>query len=194
MPSSKYQSILKEFRRIGRITYELGYNNTHSGNISVRVGDKILINRRAAMLGFLEDKDIVEVPLNKESPADNKASVELNSHRAILRNTPAKAVLHMHPPKTIALSLIMKSVPPITVEGKLFFRKPVPVLVLKHATGSKEMEKALVKALKTHPMAIVRGHGTFTVGQTIEECLRYASMLEDSSNITFLTRLLKAKR
>lgn len=187
------QQVYKEFKRIGRITYELGYNNTHSGNISVRIGNKILINRRAAMLGFLEDADIVEVPLDKESQKDSKASVELNSHRAILRHTPAKAVLHTHPPKTVTLSFIMKSILPITVESKLFFKKPVPVLALKNATASFEMEQSLVKILKNQPATVIRGHGLFVIGQTIEECLRYTSMLEDSSNITYLKKLLTKK-
>jgi len=191
MPTRNYHSIYKEFKRIGRITYELGYNNTHSGNISVRVGNNILINRRGAMLGFLENTDIVSVPLDKKSPEDNKASVELNSHRAILQHTSAKAVLHTHLPKTIALSFIMKSIPPITVEGRVFFKKPVPVLSLKRATGSREMEEALVRVLKTQPAAIIRGHGVFTTGQTLEEALRYASMLEDIADISYLTKLLK---
>ena len=50
----------------GKILYEQGLNHSHSGNISIRDGNEILIKRHGAMLGYLTKKDIVRINLNND--------------------------------------------------------------------------------------------------------------------------------
>ncbi|MFX1558443.1 MAG: class II aldolase/adducin family protein, partial [Promethearchaeota archaeon] len=60
------ESIYKMFRKIGKHLVRHGYNTSHSGNISIRSGGKIIIKRRAAMLGELEPEDLVICELKEE--------------------------------------------------------------------------------------------------------------------------------
>jgi ribulose-5-phosphate 4-epimerase/fuculose-1-phosphate aldolase len=53
----------KQFQITGKVLTDHRYNTSHSGNISMRAGGKILIKRRGAMLGYLEPEDIIETDL-----------------------------------------------------------------------------------------------------------------------------------
>ncbi|MGB3477568.1 MAG: class II aldolase/adducin family protein, partial [bacterium] len=88
---------LQELVDWGRRIVQAGLDHSHYGNISKRVGDRILISATHSMLDNLED-DIVEVSLAGPSPLDEKASMELPMHRAIYRDTDAQAVIHGHTP------------------------------------------------------------------------------------------------
>ena len=57
--------MLKDFQRFGRDLFLAGLNSSHSGNLSVRRGDKIIITRRGSMLGNLAEQDIIETGLQK---------------------------------------------------------------------------------------------------------------------------------
>jgi L-fuculose-phosphate aldolase len=55
--------MLKDFAYIGRDLFLSGLNSSHSGNLSVRFGDRIVITRRGAMLGQLTERDLIETGL-----------------------------------------------------------------------------------------------------------------------------------
>jgi ribulose-5-phosphate 4-epimerase/fuculose-1-phosphate aldolase len=48
------QRLYEEFRDIGRDIFVTGMTSSHGGNMSVRVGDKIIIKRRGAQFGRLK--------------------------------------------------------------------------------------------------------------------------------------------
>jgi len=54
----KENDMLEEFRRIGSFLFLTGLVDSHGGNMSVRVEDKIFITRRDTMLGDLKEGDI----------------------------------------------------------------------------------------------------------------------------------------
>ncbi|MCA9988654.1 MAG: class II aldolase/adducin family protein, partial [Anaerolineales bacterium] len=51
------QRLYEEFRDIGRDIFVTGLTSSHGGNMSVRVGDKIIIKRRGAQFGRLKRSD-----------------------------------------------------------------------------------------------------------------------------------------
>src|SRR4030042_122482 len=52
----------KEFRAVGRMLWEAGLVSSHGGNMSVRLPDGgLLITRTGAMLGRLDEGDLVTV-------------------------------------------------------------------------------------------------------------------------------------
>ena len=87
----------------------MGMNSSHSGNISLRVGDRFFITRTGAMLGYLREEDILETGLGEETTEDTQASKEVSVHRAILRKTPWVAVVHTHPKSKPATGTSMRS-------------------------------------------------------------------------------------
>lgn len=106
----KSLSISDEFIKIGRLGWEQGLFSTHGGNMSIRLGDKIIITRRGSMLGALTEEDIIETSLYENDTYITVASTEIIVHRAIYKNTSALAIFHSHPPITVAQSLISEEI------------------------------------------------------------------------------------
>jgi len=176
------QDIVQEFQKIGSALFLTGLNNSHSGNISMRVGRKMYITRRGSMLGYLTEEDIIEVDLFEIDSNLTISSTESNVHKRIYLETEALAIVHAHAVAATALSIVRDEIIPIDVEGGYYVHK-CPVISFEFASGSKEMEETLPKYLKNYKVVMVKGHGAFGVGETLEEALFYVHSLENSSRI-----------
>lgn len=181
-------SIYEIFRKIGKHLVRHGYNTSHSGNISIRSGGKIFIKRRSAMLGDLLLEDLVECSLTEEDSSSLIASTELGVHRAIYLNTDAMAVIHAHNPYCVALSLIEDEITCVDAEGFALYKK-IPIIDVKIPAGAYYTSIEVPKVLKNYPFVIVRGHGIFTKGMTLEDALQYVTGAEQSAKIRYLTLL-----
>jgi L-fuculose-phosphate aldolase len=181
--------LYEQFQEIGRDLYVAGLISSHGGNMSVRLGDKVVIKRRGAMLGRLKPHDLIETGLYKPDSGVILASTELIVHRAIYLSTPALAVIHAHPRTAIALSLSREEIVPIDVEGSYLLKK-VPVIEVEFASGSPEMAQAIADALKEYKIVMLRGHGCFSTGQTLEEAFQWVTVLEESSQIILKTKII----
>lgn len=182
----------REFARIGRELFLAGLNNTHSGNLSVRDGDDLVITKTGTMLGAITPDRLVRVPIFDASPDDRLASVELPTHRAIYQATGALAVVHAHPQTLIALSLRNDRIVPVDEEGKYYTPEGIPVVSAAKAIGSVEMAAILARALAIAPGVVLRGHGMFAIGPTLESGAKLISSAEHSAGI--LLRLVTLAR
>jgi L-fuculose-phosphate aldolase len=176
------EQIQRQFQEIGRDLYVADLVSSHGGNLSVRLGDRVVIKRRGAMLGRLKEGDLIETRLEKSDSGVVLASTELVVHRAIYLATPALAVVHAHPRIAIALSLSREEIVPIDNEGSYLLHK-VPVVAAEFASGSPEMVEQLPAALREYKIVMLRGHGCFSTGQTLEEAFQWVSCLEESCQI-----------
>lgn len=186
------QEAFRQISDAGEKLLQMGINTSHSGNVSIRGEGEIFITRSGSRLDRLAESDIVSVPLNEET--QGIASVELPMHRAIYRNTPAKAILHAHPPHTIVFSMIEDAIYPVDNEG-FFFLGEVPVLKPKEVSASVETGELIAATLNKGPhIVVVRGHGSFAVGENIEEALHWTSTLERACQMGFILRTLSEFR
>jgi L-fuculose-phosphate aldolase len=181
-----------EFKQIGRDLFLQGLNSSHSGNMSVRLGDRLVITRRGSMLGNLKANDLIETGLDKNDCHITLASTEIGVHRAIFKNTAALAIVHAHPVYATALSLVDDEIIPIDSEGQYMLHK-IPVISFEHTVGSDEVAKLLPEYLKEYKIVMIRGHGSFAIGQLIEEAYQWTSSLENICKIIYLTRTLKGE-
>ncbi len=184
--------MIRDFQRIGRDLFLAGLNSSHSGNLSVRLGDRVVITRRGSMLGHLEEQDLIETGLHKNDAHITLASTEIGVHRAIFKGTAALAIVHAHPVYATALSLIDNEIIPIDSEGQYLLHK-IPVLGVEHTVGSQEVAAKLPELLKEYKIVMVRGHGSFAVGQLLEEAYQWTSSLENICKIIYLTRTLQGE-
>jgi L-fuculose-phosphate aldolase len=180
----------EEFAKYGRDLFVSHLISSHGGNMSVRVGDRILITRRGSMLGNLHPRDIVETGLLRNDSGIVLASTEIGVHRAIYKATSALAVVHAHPPHGIALSLTRDEIIPIDSEGSYLLHR-VPVVSAQHTVGSQEVEIIMPEVLKSYKIAVLRGHGSFATGQFLEEAFQWTSSFEASCQIIYLAESLK---
>lgn len=172
--------MFEQFKKIGRDIFLRGLISSHAGNMSTRVMDKIYITRTSSMLGQLQQADVIGLTLGQDNSQIPMASSELVVHTAIYQNTGALAIVHVHPPYATLLSMLRDEIVPVDVEGQYLFTK-IPVVTPSQAIGSEESARLVSEQLKDYKIVLVRGHGSFAKGETLEEAFMYTTSLESSS-------------
>ncbi len=175
------RELIRVFREIGRDLFVAGLTTSHGGNMSVRDGDRVVITRRGSMLGRLTDDDLIETGM-EPCVADERCSREIVVHRAIYEVTDARAIVHAHPAHTIVRSFDADAIVPADSEG-LYVLGEVPVVTAAQTIASPEAAAVLAGALRESPVAVLRTHGPFAKGATLEEAFMHVSVLEASASI-----------
>jgi L-fuculose-phosphate aldolase len=175
------------FREIGRDLYTANMISSHGGNLSIRLGDRVIIKRRGAMLGNLKPHDLIETRLDKNDSGVALASTELLVHRTVYLNTPALAICHCHPRTAVAFSLSRDEIVPIDNEASYLLKK-IPIITEEFASGTPQMAKKVSDALMNYKIIMLRGHGCFATGQTLDEAFMWASVLEEACQIMLFTK------
>jgi L-fuculose-phosphate aldolase len=181
--------IYEMFREIGRDLFASNMISSHGGNLSIRLGDRVIIKRRGAMLGNLKPHDLIETRLDKNDSGVTLASTELLVHRTVYLYTPALAICHCHPRTAIAFSLSRDELVPIDNEASYLLKK-IPVVTEEFASGTPQMAHKVAEALKNYKIIMLRGHGSFATGQTLDEAFHWSSTLEESCQIELATKII----
>src|SRR5690606_38327121 len=132
------------------------------GNMSVRGEGGFSITRTGAYL------DAGEVPafVPDTGDAPHEAPSEYRVHRAVYRETSHSAIVHAHPVHAVAASLDTGLVLPVDSEGGALCPE-IPVVT--GDPGTDEIAENVAGALRDGHIVIVRGHGTFAAGKTLDE-------------------------
>jgi len=178
---------LAQFQAVGRDLFTLGLVTSNSGNLSVRMGERIIITRRGCSLNSLEEYDLIETGLYKNDRNTPLASTELRVHRAVYDLTPASAIVHAHLPHATALSLTLSEIMPSDDDGASLIGR-VPVVGCHGQAKPGAFAAEIARALIDHKIVMVAGHGSFARGQLLEEALSYTTALEASCRINCLLR------
>ena len=174
--------IYDQFQTVGNDLLRLGLTTSHGGNMSIRHQGNMVVTVHFAMLGRLDPGDLVEVPLQEEpDQITSDASKDVALHQLIYKFTPAAAVIHAHPAHAVAMSLSSDLIAPRDLEGSVFLRE-IPVVAPAAAAGR------IPQLLQTHVAVMVRGHGCYAVGRTLNEALAYTSALGLSCEVAYLAQ------
>lgn len=182
--------ILGQFQTVGRDLFNRGLVASHSGNLSIRLGDRLCITHRGSMLGNLQAQDLVETGIWKNDRATPFASSELCVHRMIYQKTTASAIVHAHAPYSVALSFGMPAIVPCDMEGRMYTPSVPVVAAGPDALKPGGLADEISEALKTNRVVLVRGHGTFAVGQLLEEAYHYTTSFEESCRVLYLLKAM----
>jgi len=178
--------ILGQFQSVGRNLFTRGLVSAHSGNLSIRMGDNLIITRRGSMLGCLMENDLIETGLCHNTRTTPLASSELPVHRAIYLQTPAQAIVHAHPPHAVALSLSETDI--VCPSEGLSGIGRVPVLGRGTEIVPGALADVIAEALKEYRIVLVYGHGSFAIGQLLEEAYGLTTELEAGCQVNCLLR------
>jgi ribulose-5-phosphate 4-epimerase/fuculose-1-phosphate aldolase len=194
--------IYEKFRQVGDAIRRVNGNNTHSGNLSAIDPDdpgRFYTTASGSQIGALIPRDIVPVRFKEVSWGDGRASTESNIHRRILSRPGANACIHCHHILSTIMSfdnrdcrLFLKYLGEDSGGNQEFIFQPVDIHgafliggvmagAYKQPVGSMEMEKRIPKYLLEAPITLVKGHGPFTRGESLEECLMNLSVFESSA-------------
>jgi L-fuculose-phosphate aldolase len=182
--------VLSQFQAIGQALFTQGLVSPQGGNLSVKLGEHLVITHRGSALGYIQEGDLVETGISKNNRVTPLASTELEVHRCIYKNTPALAVVHAHPPYAVALSFTQKEIVPPDMEGRALLSR-VPVLRARTKGKAGEFADEIARLLGEHRVVLVRGHGTFAASQLLEEAYYYTVVLEQSCRLLYLLKALQ---
>ena len=182
--------MLSQFQVVGQALFTQGLVSPQGGNLSVKLGEHLVITHRGSALGYIQEADLVETGINRNNRATPLASTELEVHRCIYRNTPALAVVHAHPPYAVALSFTEKEIVPPDIEGRALL-SGVPVLGTGVGGNAGKLADEIASLLGKHRVVLVRGHGTFAASQLLEEAYYYTVVLEQSCRLLYLLKALQ---
>jgi L-fuculose-phosphate aldolase len=178
---------LSQFQNVGRALFSRGLVSSSSGNLSIRMGDKLIITRRGSNLGTLQEKDLVETGIERNDRSTPFASTELSVHRAIYHLTNARAVVHAHPAHATALSMAVKCIDSEHLKDSCGVES-VPVVGWAGEVKPGTMPEVIAETLNSHRVVLIHGHGSFAVGQLMDEAYNLTTELEESCQILCLMR------
>jgi len=185
----KVKKMLSQFQSVGQTLFTQGLVSSQGGNLSVKLGEHLVITHRGSPLGSIQEGDLVETGINKNNRATPLASIELEVHRCIYRHTSALAVVHAHPPYAVALSYTERDIIPCDVEGRALLSR-VPILGTEAEAKTEELAGEIAKMLNKYKVVLVRGHGSFAISQLLEEACCFTVTLEHSCRLLYLLRIL----
>lgn len=165
---------------------QYGLNDSHSGNISVRDGNKIWVTPTGACADTLTDNDLIDCTLTESPPVG--ATLDAALHLAVYQqNKNANAVMHSHGAHTVAMTLNGDDFIPADFEGQYYF-PAVPVLNIAYDDYLDEAPQRVAKALSKHKIVIVRGHGIYAQAETLNLAYKWTCSLELSAKTACLAK------
>lgn len=160
-----------------------------AGNISVRDTDTgyVLIKPSGIRYEVLGPEHMVVVDLEgKVIEGEFKPSSDTASHLYIYRHRPdVNGIVHTHSPYATAFAAVNKPIPVYLTAQADEFGGPIPcggfALI-----GSEAIGQVVLEAIGNSPAVLLKNHGVFTVGPTVEAAVKAAVMTEDVAKTVWL--------
>jgi L-fuculose-phosphate aldolase len=148
-----------------------------SGNVSVRVGELVLVTPSAVPYDRLGPQDTVAVDLDGTQVHGELAPTsELPMHLAVYRHTDARAVVHTHAVHATAVSTLVPELPLIHYMAAAFGG---PVRVAPYVLyGTEELARHVLAALRDRTGCLLQNHGTLTYGDSLDQAYDRTAQLE----------------
>lgn len=148
-----------------------------SGNVSVRVGDTVLVTPTGVPYDRLTPSDAVGVGLDgRQVLGSLRPTSELPMHLSVYRETDARAIVHTHAAHATAVSALVPELPLIHyMAGAL----GGPVRVAPYATyGTAELAASVLRALDGRTACLLQNHGTLAHGASLDQAYDRTAQLE----------------
>ncbi|NLU67439.1 class II aldolase/adducin family protein [Streptomyces sp. HNM0574] len=148
-----------------------------SGNVSVRVGDTVLVTPSGIPYDRLGPGELCAVDLDGRRVAGHTVPTsELPMHLAVYRNTGARAVVHTHAVHATAVSTLVTELPAVHYMTAALGG---PVRVAPYATyGSDELAAHMLTALEGRSGCLLQNHGTVVHGADLDQAYDRTAQLE----------------
>lgn len=160
------------------------------GNVSVRLGDAVLITAGGKSLGRLTARHVIRADLEGGWSGANRPSKELPMHLAVYAARPdVRAVVHTHSPCAVAVSCMhaarTRNALPVLTPGYAARVGTLPLIPYARP-GSKALQRAVSENIRAHNAILLRNHGVVAVGTTLEEAVNRAEEVEENAKIFLL--------
>jgi L-fuculose-phosphate aldolase len=186
----------EEIITIGKRMWEKGFVAAADGNISVRLGpDRLLITPSGFGKGFLSPEQLlridlrgVVIPSHYPGARGLKPSSETMMHlEAYLQRPDVHAVIHAHPPLSIALSVAGLPIDADVLPEVIYSVGIIPTAPYV-TPGTPDGRHAVRELVKLHDAILLDHHGTLTVGANLTEAYMRLERMEHSAAILLAAR------
>ncbi|WAU80487.1 class II aldolase/adducin family protein [Streptomyces sp. Qhu-G9] len=148
-----------------------------SGNVSVRVGDTVLVTPTGVPYDRLTPEDVCGVSLDgRHVLGPLVPTSETPMHLAVYRATGARAVVHTHAVHATAVSTLVGELPLVHYMAADLGG---PVRVAPYATyGTEKLAENMLGALRDRTACLLQNHGTLAHGATLSQAYDRTAQLE----------------
>lgn len=190
---TRYASAAESIIEAGRFLYGRGWSPATSSNYSARIdADHIAITVSGRHKGELGAGDVMVVDLaGRPVQSDCRSSAETRLHTVLYQVFPeVGAVLHTHSVKATVLSRLMPAGEPVVLQdyelqkafsGVSTHEGTVLVPVFDNTQDINALAEHTRQWFSDHPEQpgyLIRGHGLYTWGRTMADCLRHIEAFE----------------
>ncbi|MER8069456.1 class II aldolase/adducin family protein [Streptomyces sp. NPDC094034] len=167
----------RELITTARRTADEGLVVGTSGNVSVRIGELILVTPSGVPYDQLTAEDTVGVDLaGRQVLGTFTPTSELPLHLAVYRNTSATAVVHTHAVHATAVSTLVPELPLIHYMAAALGGA---VRVAPYALyGSDDLAAHMLHALRDRNACLLQNHGTVAYGDSLAQAYDRTAQLE----------------
>ncbi len=176
--------------RICRMLHRKNYLAATDGNVSVRLGDRVLVTPSGVHKGLMEAYQVLTVDLEgRVRGGEGKPTSEIRMHLLAYELRPdVQAVVHAHLPYATACTLagidLLEPILPevvITLGG-------IPTAA--YATpGSEEVPESIREFIKEYDAILLSRHGAMTVGRDVTDAYNKMEKLEHTARVVLAARL-----
>ncbi|MDB6168153.1 MAG: class aldolase/adducin family protein [Verrucomicrobia bacterium] len=169
--SPELETIKAQMCDIGRRMWEKDYVDGNGGNITVRVGDElVLCTPTLISKGFMKPSDMCLIDLEgRQLAGTRKRTSEALTHLGIMKRQPkARACVHAHPPHATAFAVASVLPPPCLIpEAEVFIGK---IGLAEYQTpGTPENANAVGRVGVEHQVVLMQNHGVIAWGSDAED-------------------------
>ena len=156
-----------------------GINQGTSGNVSVRIGDEMLITPSGIPYKQMYPSDIVRVRLGDGAVRGlHRPSTEWRFHRDLLiARQDMQVVVHAHPVHCTALAMLREPIPACHYMIGLFGGSDVPVTEYAQY-GSQALSDTVSATMKHRHGCLMANHGATVLGEDMQKALWRLGELE----------------
>jgi len=169
--SPEIQAVKERICHIGQRIWNKGYVDGNGGNITVRVGDNlVLCTPTLISKGFMAPDDICMVDLDGNQVAGTRPRTsEVNTHLGIMKNEPkAKSCVHAHPVYATAFAVAGVTPPSCLIPEPEVFLGEIGFASYQ-TPGTPENAAEVGQLAKKHQSILMQNHGVICWGKDVED-------------------------
>ena len=180
----------QEIVRVCRMLHQKNYLAGTDGNVSVRLGDQVLLTPSGVNKGMMAEDQVITVDLEGRLLAGTgRPTSELRMHLLVYELRPeAGAVVHAHLPYATACTLAGISLLEPILPEVVITLKGIPTAA--YATpGTEEVPKAIREFIPEFDAILLSRHGAMTVGRDVMDAYNKMEKLEHTARVVLAARL-----
>ncbi len=183
-----FERAKEEIIRWGHLMNQKAFVTARSGNMSCKVNPKeIFVTAHDSYLGHLEKEDILIVDLEgnvlegaKEITSEKLLHLHIHKQFAAV-----KAVLHAHPPYTVAFFHYFDNLDIFSFEARHYLGR---LEVIPQASPTVSDTKPVIAAFERAALVVLKDHGVVSVGKDFREAFGLIELLEEQAKVNLVVK------